>query len=163
MLGTNVMAVIKGCVGTTVSLQEKALSSLPLFLCVCEWHCLCFTYLWQMLAEWNWIPGNEGERSRRASFLCLGTGFLLAGLDPLIVCPAMLLVDNDKGRGWNRLFLSHWAKEPLLAWCFESGNTSNWQNGNDANNKPLMHSTWQIIWSSSGGNTNQLSYSFIQY
>lgn len=47
---------------------------------------------------------TRGKRSWRASyffffFLRLGTGFLLAGLDPLIVCPAMFLLDNDKGRG----------------------------------------------------------------
>lgn len=68
VLSTNVMVVIKGHFGGAAAPQEKVLSSSLSPRSACEWHCLCFTYLWQMLAEWNWIPGNEGERSRRASF-----------------------------------------------------------------------------------------------
>lgn len=68
MISPNVMVINKGCFGTALTLQEKPWACVSL----CEWHCLCFTYLWQMLAEWNWIPGNEGERSRRASSFISG-------------------------------------------------------------------------------------------
>lgn len=139
MLVTNVMVVIKECVSTAVSLQKK--KPWAPSLCVCEWHCLCFTYLWQMLAEWNWIPGNEGERSQRASFF-MSRDRISPGQPWSLDClPCNVVGDNDKGRGWNRLFLSHRAKEPLSFCWFESDNISIRQNRGKNRFKCSAHDT----------------------
>lgn len=77
-----------------------------------EWHCLCFTYLWQMLAEWNWIPGKEERDHSMHPILCLGTGFLLLGLDPLIVCSQCWRWIMTKVKG-ETLFPESWGKAAL--------------------------------------------------
>lgn len=147
------MVVIKECVSTAVSLQEK---SSELFLCLSAWVTLFMFHL--SLADVSWVKLNSwqwgGEITVCILFLCLGTGFLLAGLDPLIVCPAKLLVDNDKGRGWHKLFLSHRCQ----ACWFESGyNILNWKY---TKSMPLGHGSWTIIWKSMSSNTNHLSNIF---
>lgn len=118
MLGTNVTVVIKGRSSGSPGKIPELCSPL---LSLCEWHCLCFTYLRQMLAEWNWIPGNEGERSHHTSFsfYVWGQDFSWPALIPWLsvlrcCCWIMTRVEGETG-----FFLSHGAEGPLSLGCYE--------------------------------------------
>lgn len=74
-----------------------------------------------MLAEWNWIPGNEGERSRRASFsfYVWGQDFSWPALIPwlsVLWCCWWIMTQVEGETGF---FLSHWAKGPLSLGSYE--------------------------------------------
>lgn len=114
-----------------------------------------------MWAEWNWIPGNEWGRDGPAHpFLCRGTGFLLAGLDPLIVCPRccwwiMTKVKGGRGSSWvtgpksrcQCVGLDQIRKSPMGS-C---GNVRNvWQNGKwyEAVSAELQISSLIVLFSS---------------
>lgn len=80
----NVMTVIREGVRAAASIQVK-----PFEFCVREgvWATLFMFHLsvadvsWVKLNSWHW----EGRDHTAHPLLCLGTGFLLASLDPLIV------------------------------------------------------------------------------
>lgn len=101
MLGINVTFVIKAVFKYDCHSPGKSpeLSvSISFFLCVNDIFYVPFISGRCKLSEIEFLAMRERDHCMYP-FLCLGTGFLLAGLDPLIACSAMLLVDNDIGRG----------------------------------------------------------------
>lgn len=114
------MAVIRECVRTI------QLNLWVLFVCMCVMDVVYVSLIRGRcyrvkLNSWHW----EGRDHAAHPLLCQGTGFLLASLDPLIVCPGRLLVNDDKGRGVNQAL--SWvtgAKVPPPVHWFDSDDTS---------------------------------------
>lgn len=107
MLGTNVMVVIKGCVSTAVSLQEKERSSLYPCVCVCVWITLFMFHL--SLADVSWVKLNSwqwgGEITARILFYVWGQDFswpaLIPWLSALRCCWwIMTKVEGETGFSW---------------------------------------------------------------
>lgn len=103
MLGTNVMVVIKGCVSTAVSLQEKALSS----LCLSVWMTLFMFHL--SLADVSWVKLNSWQRGGEITacilFYVWGQDFswpaLIPWLSALWCCWwIMTKVEGETGFSW---------------------------------------------------------------
>lgn len=154
----NVMALIREGVRAAASILVK-----PFEFCacarVCERHCLCFTYLWQMLAEWNWIPGTEREEiTPRILFYVWGQDFSWPALIPWLCAPWKPAGEWRRRSGVKRALFPELRgpRSHMPVRWFDSKHTK--QSGNEANSARSELIIWAAIqiscFDSSVGNSN---------